>query len=118
MQTRFIKVPGRANNSNFIWKGQAIFFGWLKITRTFNKKADAVAWYQSYQQGWRYHYAVAVVWQGCTRNTLERFLTDALLGGDEWKLAKCHKIRSQADCDYILYSDDYEKICEYECAGR
>lgn len=101
-----------------MFRCQAIYFGWLTITRHFSNKADAVAWYNRHQQGWRYRHAVAVIWQGCTRNTPTRFLTDALFGGDEWKLAMCHHILCQADCDYILYSDDYNRVCEYECAGR
>lgn len=115
------KQAMKAKNSNLyapIFKCQAIYWGWLKITRTFKHKADAVAWYERHQQGWRYRNAVAVVWQGCTIQTPDNFLVDDLVGGEEWKLAMCHHILCQADCDYILYSDDYEKVCEYECAGR
>lgn len=93
-----------------IWKGQAIFFGWLKITKNFTSKDDAVAWYERYQQqGFRYRNAIAVVWQGCKIRTPQRFLKDALCGGEEWQLAMQKRAKSQAQCDYIIYSNDYEE---------
>lgn len=105
------KQATKAKNSNLyapIWKGQAIYFGWLLINKTFTHKADAVAWYERHQEGWRYRNAVAVVWQGCTKKTPRKWLKYALCGGAEWQLAINRGIRSQADCDYILYSNDYE----------
>lgn len=109
MRTELVMGKGaKQSNTAQVWRGQAIIFGWLKINKTFTNKADAVAWYNRYQQGWRYTHAVAVVWQGYTAHTPARFLKDDLIGGDEWKLAMCHNIKSQADCDYILYSNDYE----------
>lgn len=105
------KQATKAKNSNLyapIWKGQAIYFGWLLINKTFTKKADAVAWYERHQDGWRYRNAVAVVWQGCTKKTPRKWLKYALCGSEAWQLAINRGIRSQADCDYILYSNDYE----------
>ena len=105
------KQATKAKNSNLyapIWKGQAIYFGWLLINRTFTQKADAVAWYERHQEGWRYRNAVAVVWQGCTKKTPRKWWKYALCGSEEWQLAINRGIRSQADCDYILYSNDYE----------
>ena len=105
------KQATKAKNSNLyapIFKGQALYFGWLLINRTFTNKADAVAWYERHQEGWRYRNAVAVVWQGCTKKTPRKWLKYALCGGEEWQLAINRGIRSQADCDYILYSNDYE----------
>ena len=90
-----------------IFKGQAIYFGWLKITRTFTSKTDAVAWYDKHQQGWRYRNAVAVVWQGCTINTPERFFKDALCGGEEWRYAMTAGAKSQEQCEYILFDEPY-----------
>lgn len=109
MRTELVMGKGaKQSNTAQVWRGQAIIFGWLKINKTFTNKADAVAWYNRYQQGWRYRNAVAVVWQGCTAKTAHAFLKDAMLGGDEWRLAMCRHIKSQAACDYILYCDDYE----------
>lgn len=109
MRTELVMGAGaKQSNTAQVWRGQAIIFGWLKINKTFTNKADAVAWYNRYQQGWRYRNAVAVVWQGCTAKTAHAFLKDAMLGGDEWRLAMCRHIKSQAACDYILYCDDYE----------
>lgn len=105
------KQATKAKNSNLyapIFKGQALYFGWLLINKTFTQKADAVAWYERHQDGWRYRNAVAVVWQGCTKKTPRKWLKYALCGGAEWQLAINRNIRSQADCDYILYSNDYE----------
>lgn len=105
------KQATKAKNSNLyapIWKSQAIYFGWLLINKTFTNKADAVAWYERHQEGWRYRNAVAVVWQGCTKKTPRKWLKYALCGGEEWQLAINRGIRSQAQCDYILYSNDYE----------
>ena len=105
------KQATKANNSNLyapIFKGQALYFGWLLINRTFTNKADAVAWYERHQDGWRYRNAVAVVWQGCTKKTPRKWLKYALCGGEEWQLAINRGIRSQAQCDYILYSHDCE----------
>ena len=105
------KQATKAKNSNLyapIFKGQALYFGWLLINKTFTQKADAVAWYERHQEGWRYRNAVAVVWQGCTKKTPRKWLKYALCGGAEWQLAINRGIRSQADCDYILYSNDYE----------
>ena len=105
------KQAMKAKNSNLyapIFKGQALYFGWLLINKTFTQKADAVAWYERHQEGWRYRNAVAVVWQGCTKKTPRKWLKYALCGGEEWQLAINRGIRSQADCDYILYSNDYE----------
>lgn len=105
------KQATKAKNSNLyapIFKGQALYFGWLLINKTFTNKADAVAWYERHQEGWRYRNAVAVVWQGCTKKTPRKWLKYALCGGEEWQLAINRGIRSQAQCDYILYSNDYE----------
>lgn len=105
------KQATKAKNSNLyapIFKGQALYFGCLLINRTFTQKADAVAWYERHQDGWRYRNAVAVVWQGCTKKTPRKWLKYALCGGEEWQLAINRGIRSQAQCDYILYSNDYE----------
>lgn len=113
------KSATKAKNSNLnapIWKGQALYFGWLKITKTFTNKADAVAWYDRHQEGWRYRSAIAVVWQGCKAKTPQRFLKDALCGGDEWQLAMEYRALNQARCDYILYSNDYENDYEYVSA--
>lgn len=113
------KQATKAKNSNLyapIYKGQALYFGLLLINKTFTSKADAVAWYDKHQQGWRYRNAVAVVWQGCKAKTPQRFLKDALCGGDEWQLAKEHRAFNQAQCDYILYFNDYENDCEYVSA--
>lgn len=93
-----------------IWKCQAVYFGWLKISRTFTNKADAVAWYERYQVGFRYRNAIAVVWQGCTKRTPSRWLKDALCGGNEWALAMERRAINQAQADYILYSNDYEYV--------
>jgi hypothetical protein len=105
------KQASKAKYSNLyarIFKGQVVYFGSIIITRTFTRKADAVAWYEKHQQGWRYHHAVAVLWQGCTHRTPERFLHDAVAGGAEWQLWKHRGIASQAHCDYLLNSLDYE----------
>lgn len=91
-----------------IWKGQARLFGLITITRTFDNFNDACAWYEKSQEGWRYNNAVAVLWQGCTRRTPKRFLHDAMLGGKEWALFKERGITSQAQCDYLLNSKDFE----------
>jgi hypothetical protein len=93
-----------------IWKGQALLFGWLKITKTFTRKSDAVAWYERYQSGWRYRNAIAVVWQGCTERTPSKWLKCSLCGGEAWQLANARSATSQAQCDYILYSNDYEYV--------
>lgn len=89
-----------------IWKGQARLFGLMTITRTFDNFDDACAWYDQYQEGWRYNNAVAVVWQGVTSRTPKQFYHDAMLGGKEWALAKERGITSQAQCDYLLNSKD------------
>ena len=105
------KQATTAKNSNryaFYFKAQAIYFGWLKITKTFDKKADAVAWYDNHQQGWRYRHAVAVVWQGAHRDIPARFLKSALCGGESWRLAAQHSLNSQADCDAVINSNMYE----------
>lgn len=91
-----------------IWKGQVVYFGSIEITRTFTNFDDACAWYDKHQEGWRYNHAVAVLWQGCTRRTPKRYLHDAMLGGAEWQLWKHRGIASQAHCDYLLNSLDYE----------
>lgn len=91
-----------------IWKGQARLFGSITITRTFDNFNDACAWYDKYQEGWRYNNAVAVLWQGVTRRTPKRFLHDAMLGGKEWELVKERGITTQAQCDYLLNSKDFE----------
>lgn len=107
------KQATKAKNSNLyapIWKGQAIYFGWLTITRTFTRKTDAVAWYDRHQQGWRYRHAVAVLWQGCKRDTLAKHLKDALCGGEEWRLARVYYIKSQAKCDRVLSSPTYKLV--------
>lgn len=98
------------NSSRYarIWKGQARLLGLITITRTFDNFNDACAWYDKYQEGWRYNNAVAVLWQGVTRRTPKRFLHDAMLGGKEWELVKERGIVSQAQCDYLLNSLDYE----------
>lgn len=96
----------RTNNK--LWRGQAILFGCLHISRNFKTFNDAVAWYDKYQEGWRYNYAVAVLWQGVTRRTPKRFLHDAMLGGKEWELVKERGITTQAQCDYLLNSKDFE----------
>lgn len=105
------KQATKAKNSNLyapIFKGQALYFGWLLINKTFTNKADAVAWYERHQEGWRYRNAVAVVWQGCTKKTPRKWLKYALCGGEEWQHAINRGIRSQEQCDYILYTNDYE----------
>lgn len=105
------KQATKAKNSSLyapIWKGQAIYSGWLIINKTFTDKAKAVAWHEKHQEGWRYNNAVAVVWQGCTKRTANKWLKYSLCGGEEWQLAINRNIRSQAECDYILYSNDYE----------
>lgn len=107
------KQAMKAKNSNLyapIWRGQALYFGWLLINRTFTNKADAVAWYDKHQQGWRYRNAIAVVWQGCTKRTPKHWFKVALCGGDEWRLASNRSATSQAQADYILYSNDYEYV--------
>lgn len=104
-QARMVK---HSNRYARIWKGQVVYFGSIEITRTFTRKADAVAWYEKHQEGWRYNHAVAVVWQGCTSRTPKRHLHDAMLGGAEWQLWKHRGIASQAHCDYLLNSLDYE----------
>ena len=98
------------NSSRYarIFKGQVVYFGSIIITRTFTRKADAVAWYEAHQQGWRYRHAIAVVWQGCTHTTPMCSLHDAMVGGAEWRLWKERGITSQAHCDYLLNSLDYE----------
>lgn len=104
-QARMVK-----NSSRFarIWKGQARLFSLFTITRTFDNFNDACAWYAKYQEGWRYHHAVAVLWQGCTSRTPKRYLHDAMLGGKEWALFKERGITTQAQCDYLLNSKDFE----------
>lgn len=100
------KQAMKAKNSNLyapIWKGQAIYSGWLTITRTFTNKADAVAWYDKHQEGWRYRHAVAVLWQGCKAGTRKKHLKDALVGGDAWAIAKAGNITCQAQYDNFIY---------------
>lgn len=104
------KQATKAKNSNLyapIFKGQALYFGWLLINKTFTSKADAVAWYDKHQQGWRYRNAVAVVWQGCTRRTPSKWLKYSLCGGESWQLAINHIARNQAQCDIILNATQY-----------
>ena len=99
------KQATKAKDSNLyapIYKGQALYFGWLLINKTFTSKADAVAWYDKHQQGWRYRNAVAVVWQGCTRRTPSKWLKCSLCGGEAWQLAINRFARNQAQCDAIL----------------
>ena len=90
-----------------IWKGQALYFGWLKITKTFTSKTEAVAWYDKHQEGWRYNNAVAVVWQGCSRKTSSKFLKDALCGGEEWRYTLASGAKSQAQCEWVLFAKPY-----------
>lgn len=117
MRTALVKGIGakESNTNPMVWRGQAIIFGWLGITKTFTNKEDAVLWYDRYQQGWRYRKAVAVVWQGCRANTPERFFCkDALLGGAEWRLAREHAIRSTSECAQLLNSSLYEGVLLWE----
>lgn len=105
------KQATKANNSNLyapIYKGQALYFGWLLINKTFTSKAEAVAWYDKHQQGWRYRNAVAVVWQGCTKRTGNKWLKYALCGGEAWQLAKEYGLKSQDICDKVINSTMYE----------
>lgn len=106
------KQAMKAKNSNLyapIFKCQALYFGWLKITKNFTNREDANAWYDKHQQGWRYRHAVAVVWHAKLR-TPDKHLKNDLVGGDAWKLAKEGRVSSQAQCDYLLYSTDYELV--------
>lgn len=105
------KQATKAKNSNLyapIYKGQAIYFGWLLINKTFTSKAEAVAWYDKHQQGWRYRNAVAVVWQGCTKRTGNKWLKYALCGREAWQLAKEYGLKSQDICDKVINSTMYE----------
>lgn len=105
------KQATKAKNSNLyapIYKGQALYFGWLLINKTFTSKAEAVAWYDKHQQGWRYCNAVAVVWQGCTKRTGNKWLKYALCGGEAWQLAKEYGLKSQDICDKVINSTMYE----------